>query len=280
MSHLFGRAPNGLHHHKARRSPLPFNHGGSSALNEKLAYEGDGVESSYTLVFIPLPWSNPRRKVRLALPIPPRVSRRILRPRALLVLLGAVALLVWVFGRRKQTAASPNKTTWQMPFTDPDTNIFSREELKSIWEWEVMSGHHPSSRKGQSSCDPRRLSLPRPWLTRRALRSALPPSGTTAPQSNLPHGYLNPSVPYVAANMTAGSPDLEYYLQGSGPKRHYVDLSLPADPRRDAALAYPKRPQQGSAADLDMIFDNCDFTRGHVRPSLWLSRPPLLPLSR
>lgn len=154
MSHLFGRSATGLHHHKARRSPLPFNHTGSSALNEKLLSESEGAESSYTLIFLPLPFSNPRRKLRVVLPLPPRISRRLLRPRALLILLGAVAVLILLLGRggsRKQVDnSSPKKSVWQNPFS-PDTNVFSREELRSIWEWEVMSGHYPSARRGRSS---------------------------------------------------------------------------------------------------------------------------------
>jgi WD repeat and SOF domain-containing protein 1 len=175
MSHLFGRSANGLHHHKARRSPLPFNHTGSSALNEKLLSESDGAESSYTLLFLPLPFSNPRRKLRLVLPLPPRVSRRLLRPRALLVLLGAVAILFLLLGRgnsrKPADNSSPKKSVWQNPFS-PDTNVFSREELRSIWEWEVMSGHYPSARKGQSAS----LLPGRPYslvLSRRASKGSM-----------------------------------------------------------------------------------------------------------
>lgn len=145
MSHLFGRAPNGLHHHKARRSPLPFNHG-SSALNEKLSLDGEGSDS-HTLLFIPLPFSNPRRKVRLSIPIPSRVGRRLLRPRSLLVLLGGLVLLIWLLGKsRKKQGDGTKKVVWQNPFT-PSTSVFTKEEIKSVWEWEVMSGHHPSARK-------------------------------------------------------------------------------------------------------------------------------------
>lgn len=145
MSHLFGRAPNGLHHHKARRSPLPFNHG-SSALNEKLSLDGEGSDS-HTLLFVPLPFSNPRRKVRLSIPIPSRVGRRLLRPRSLLVLLGGLVLLIWLLGKsRKKQGDGTKKVVWQNPFT-PSTSVFSKEEIKSVWEWEVMSGHHPSARK-------------------------------------------------------------------------------------------------------------------------------------
>jgi hypothetical protein len=72
-------------------------------------------------------------------------------------------------------------------------------------------------------------------------------------------------VPFRPANTTEGSADAEHYLRGAGPRRQYVDLSLPTDPKRDAVLAFPKRPVPGSAADLDIIHDNCDFSRNHVR---------------
>lgn len=54
------------------------------------------------------------------------------------------------------------------------------------------------------------------------------------------------------------------YLSGSGPVRTYANLSIPEDPREDMAWGFPKRPLPGSAADLDMLLQECDFGKGMV----------------
>lgn len=154
MSHLFGRSPNG--YHKARRSPHPFSGSGggsSSALKEKLDLDaGSSPTSSSTTFFLPLPFSsNPRRRFKLVLPIPQRIYRRlpairIGSRRFLAALLGLVLLLVWLLGRRKK---GDDNGGWQPPWKDPDTLVFGKEDLKSVWEWEVMSGHWPSRLQGE-----------------------------------------------------------------------------------------------------------------------------------
>lgn len=160
MSHLFGRSPNG--YHKARRSPHPFSasssSGSSSALKEKLDLDaGSSPTSSSTTFFLPLPFSsNPHRRFKLVLPIPHRIYRRLPTVRVqsrkfLAVVLGLVLLLVWLLGKRKK---GDDNGGWQPPWKDPDTLVFSKEELKSVWEWEIMSGHWPSARKGESPSFP------------------------------------------------------------------------------------------------------------------------------
>lgn len=32
--------------------------------------------------------------------------------------------------------------------SEPPTLVFAREDLQRVWEWEIASGHYPSSRKG------------------------------------------------------------------------------------------------------------------------------------
>jgi hypothetical protein len=173
MSHLFGRSPNG--YHKARRSPLPSHHksssSSSSAYAEKLhnldtSYSSSShfssldspTPSSWTTVFVPLPFSRPSRKVRLSLPIPARLSRRIGGRRALLLLVGLLVMVFWLMGlmkgKGKRLSGGDGDNDggggWVNPFKDPGTLVFTKEEVRSVWEWEVMSGHWPSTRKGQS----------------------------------------------------------------------------------------------------------------------------------
>ncbi|KAL7408996.1 hypothetical protein BDY24DRAFT_345808 [Mrakia frigida] len=236
MSHLFGRSPNG--YHKARRSPHPFSasssSGSSSALKEKLDLDaGSSPTSSSTTFFLPLPFSsNPHRRFKLVLPIPHRIYRRLPTVRVqsrkfLAVVLGLVLLLVWLLGKRKK---GDDNGGWQPPWKDPDTLVFSKEELKSVWEWEIMSGHWPSARK--------------------------------APRTNLPSGYVNPAVPksmLPRPPLSAGLPPTPY-LTGSGPERTYKNLTEALGDRSYAG--WPKRPEVGSAADLDVLLDHCDFSKG------------------
>lgn len=173
MSHLFGRSPNG--YHKARRSPLPFAHksntssssvGGSSsfAVAEKLDLD---PSSSTTAIYVPLPGR--RHPLRISLPIPralwrklPRVSSRRGAAGGWTGALAAVVCLLWLLGafggggknsKKKRTGGGGGG--FQNPFKDPDTVVFSEEEIRGVWEWEVMSGHWPSKNKGESgACVP------------------------------------------------------------------------------------------------------------------------------
>lgn len=48
--------------------------------------------------------------------------------------------------------------------------------------------------------------------------------------------------------------------QGIGPARTYLDIG-----GRRGQVAYPPRPMAGSTADLDILFDHCDFGVDKVR---------------
>ncbi|CED84386.1 Glycosyltransferase, DXD sugar-binding motif [Phaffia rhodozyma] len=256
MSHLFGRSQSGLHHHqKARRSPLPSFSSSSSnaAINEKLyQYNPDlhTASSSYwTTVLVPLPFGKQPRKFRLSIPVPPRLYLRIsrtsyIRAKLLVLALGCLVFFVWLLGSGKKKndgddGGGQGDGGWPNPFKDPDTVVISKEEIKAVWEWEIISGHWPSRR--------------------------------SVPQSNLQSGYVNPSLPHSPPPVSSNSPS--HYFQGSGHDRTYVNLTVPTDPRTDGGFDYPKRPVTGSVADLDIIMKECDLSKGaYVRDCLEVLR--------
>ena len=52
----------------------------------------------------------------------------------------AVSLVLFLLGTEE--------TNWAPTFRD-STLVFSRDELQRIWQWEIDSGHHPSSAKSE-----------------------------------------------------------------------------------------------------------------------------------
>lgn len=100
--------------------------------------------------------SDPRgtKHVRVYLPIPPAVWNRIpgmrrLTPfRLLLSLFVLTGTLVVLFVLRRVAGGETNWTP-PNPFQDPSTLVLTKDEVARIWEWEVISGHHPSIQPGE-----------------------------------------------------------------------------------------------------------------------------------
>lgn len=152
---------------KGRRSPLPL----FAGADEKRFHPSSSTSSAsgiFTTVYLPLPsfrlgssssgsssshrggdtyHDKPphRRYIRICLPIPPRVYARLPRlsraVRALLGLLALLALVILVLGFRRRPGGGGG---WSPPFSEPDSTVLTPEEVAAIWEWEVLSGHHPS----------------------------------------------------------------------------------------------------------------------------------------
>lgn len=178
---LFGQTKRHIPASSARRSPLPvFAHDSE----KKYGLSSPSTSSSYrffTAIYVPLPRlpflgqssssssllngdhaSSPlgkpyhkharsysqshraQRYVKIWLPIPQRVYNRLPRLNTpMRVLLGAllvIGFVLFLLGFRKRGPGN----TWTPPFSDPSTLVLTPDELAMIWEWEVLSGHHPS----------------------------------------------------------------------------------------------------------------------------------------
>lgn len=106
-----------------------------------------------TAYYFPLPWPSSRRgvrRLRITLPIPRRLSqsmknlgRSLPRWTQVVAALAAITFLwhLYEFARRHGTPLPP------LPFFRGTTRVFSTDDLRRIWEWEVASGHFQSSRK-------------------------------------------------------------------------------------------------------------------------------------
>ena len=130
---------------KGRVSPLPSF---SSAVHEKNFINGRPQGSFFTTFYLPIP-GVPGRQLKLPLPIPPRVYHAMIarfgRKRGFIILLfGAVFVLWTVFAFAKRFGTEEKQ--WPAPFQSDTTLVFQREDLQKIWEWEIASGHYPSSR--------------------------------------------------------------------------------------------------------------------------------------
>lgn len=153
---------------KSRRSPLPF----VKADGEKFGLSGGSAPSSskwYSVIPIPVPQFGssqtktangaahhqkifhavPRRYIRVPVPIPPRLASRFWRLKPLvklLIILGTLfAVLFFSLNSRRET----HRSSWTPPFIEPNTLVLSPKEVAKIWEWEVLSGHHPSVAEGE-----------------------------------------------------------------------------------------------------------------------------------
>lgn len=122
-------------------SPVTFN-------NSRTRLAGHGT-SSFSDEF----YHAPRRNSRWALLSAPvvvykvTVSRFGRRQGPVLLCLCCLALFLtsYVFHRRYLSSDK----AWPSPFRRPNTVVFEKEELRKIWEWEVWSGHYPSTRPSE-----------------------------------------------------------------------------------------------------------------------------------
>jgi len=121
--------------------PLPSY---SSAVREKIHLQSSGESW-----LIPMPsLASHTRRIRLKSLSPSSVPRfRIARRRGLfcrcltfLIGLLAVVAVLMLLGTEE--------SHWTPPFRD-STLVFGRENLQSIWRWEIESGHYPSNGKSK-----------------------------------------------------------------------------------------------------------------------------------
>ncbi|KAK4046436.1 hypothetical protein OIO90_006568 [Microbotryomycetes sp. JL221] len=118
------------------------------------------------------------------------------------------------------------------------TLVLDEAQIERIWAWELASGHFPSSR--QPDIRPAQVG--------------------SAPGSSK---FNNPGLPnsMVAKGQVP-----------SGPERVYLDPSETPKSARNG-FAWPSRPAFGTALDLDVVMEQCDFSKGkYVRDCLELLR--------
>lgn len=98
--------------------------------------------------YIPVPWPFTRctrlRHFKIILPIPAKASKLMARTRSRgfnhLIALISVVLLFWNLYNFLRSWPS-------MPFKSKKTTlVFSQDDLRRVWEWEVASGHYQSRR--------------------------------------------------------------------------------------------------------------------------------------
>ncbi|KDQ09256.1 hypothetical protein BOTBODRAFT_47675 [Botryobasidium botryosum FD-172 SS1] len=244
MPSFFNATPRPSFRDKARLSPLP-----SHTFHEKEYFAQNSSTTTFpsgwlTFILIPIPLTH--RRLKIVLPISPRIwqlsTSRLGRKTA--STLGCFLFMLCIFltfavGKRFGSSSK----TWPQPFQgDPPSLVFDRQDLRKVWEWEIASGHYPSSEK-----------IPQEI-------------GFTSPPRN-------PSVPPRDSRIRLSSlqaPFLADYAVGYGPQRRYYDPLNETDSRHQA---YPPRPLSGSVADLDVIMEHCNFsTSKYVRDCLEVLR--------
>jgi WD repeat and SOF domain-containing protein 1 len=188
--------------------------------------------------------------------------------------MGAAVLFIVL----RRVAGGDSNWTPPNPFQDPSTLVLTKDEVARIWEWEIMSGHHPSIKSGKwfsSAFYPAQQHADVPFLV---------PDGVP-----LPPTLYNPAVPAsmlqtpaepepaVGYQQKPSQPMTRTNLIGTGPERYYLPIEnkgLPPWQRQnhqqqsqhgiDDGAAYAPRPLPGSIVDLDKILEKCDFSTNKV----------------
>lgn len=149
--------------------------------------------------------------------------------------------------------------------------VLTWKEVGKVWQWEVLSGHHPSYQDV-----PRRVPFP--------------------------DTFTNPSIPFAEPLSEADNATRPPKLVGSGPDRYYFPLESPLPPwqqpqvsrrgrsdeqsdsgnyrqqdnhgeprkgeeeeeeeydaQRSTVPGFPPRPVPGSVIDLDRVMEKCDY---------------------
>ncbi|CAL1695281.1 unnamed protein product [Somion occarium] len=236
----FPQRSNGFAENHNSNGSLPM-YSSSSAVQEKWRRHHH-TASWLVPITLPIPGVRTRRLRLLALN-PSRVHHLVVnqigRRRGALLIFVFIAAIYTVFALHSRFGTEEKTWPAPLPFGDPPTLVYRREDLQRIWEWEVAAGHYPSSLK-----IPEQLAFSKP-----PTNPALPARKSTSP----PARFRGPIVTNTL---------------GIGSKRVYLDLqSQPPN------VAYPPRPVPGSIADMDVVMDHCDFSQDkYVRDCLEVLR--------
>ncbi|GJJ08856.1 hypothetical protein Clacol_003076 [Clathrus columnatus] len=198
------------------------------------------------------------RRFKIIVPLPGNIYHSAVihygRRRATVGLLAFCLFVLWIFIsllKRGQYSYHGDNMNSDNDESEPPTLVFARQDLQRVWEWEIASGHYPSSRK-----IPEQMKIAVP-----PFNPAVPRKQSSPPSSQQSQQRLQQQ----SINLTKSNSTLTI---GSGPRRTYIDIRA-AGP----GVAYPPRPVPGSVADLDMIMDHCDFSLNkYVRDCLEVLR--------
>ncbi|WWC72583.1 uncharacterized protein I206_106545 [Kwoniella pini CBS 10737] len=180
---------------------------------------------------------NKIKYLKIYLPIPPKLFSRLPKLnspiRIIFSFLILISLILFLLGFKKTRRGG---STWSPPFVDPDTTVITPEEASLIWEWEILSGHYPSTHH-----PPDHIPLP-PQIHNPIVPSSLLPSPSTP----------TPLVAYQNRN-SPSQPKIN--LIGQGPERNYLN----AWDTRENQPGFAPRPAPGTILDLDLVLEKCDF---------------------
>ncbi|KAG8985087.1 hypothetical protein FRB94_012019 [Tulasnella sp. JGI-2019a] len=220
---------------KGRASPLPS----FSEVQEK-HHLTTRPSRFFTTFYVPLP---NRKRLILPLPVPPALwiwlTTKFGRKRASFSIFAILLGMMWVVFVLTKAAITGERPGWKPVGGKPPTLVFGREDLRRIWEWEVASGHYPSTRPIPDE-----------------IRMAVKPINFGIPPLHLQRSFGTSKQQRSTSTVGAGS------------RRTYMDIqSQPPN------TAYPPRVPPGTVADLDVIMDNCDFSENkYVRDCLEVLR--------
>lgn len=105
----------------------------------------------FTTFYVPLPGASGRRPpIPVTVPAPQRMyahaTSRFGRRRGCAVLLLAIVAALWtMFALAKRFGT--HEKQWPTPFQSDSTLVFQRADLRSVYEWEIRSGHYPSNHR-------------------------------------------------------------------------------------------------------------------------------------
>ncbi|SGY17886.1 BQ5605_C015g07923 [Microbotryum silenes-dioicae] len=171
------------------------------------------------------------------------------------------------------------------PSSEPSTLVFDSDEIERVWRWEIASGNYPSSRpvdgplvqvevpsrSGEEVEPVRSIKIENPGLARKTseqLTKEREPARLRAEAETTAAGKTSSPKEHPQDAQITTPPRAELFPIGPG--REYIKLPLAGGGKR---RSYPPRPLVGSALDMDVVMDHCDFsTRRYVRDCLEVLR--------
>ncbi|KAG8972056.1 hypothetical protein FRB90_010305, partial [Tulasnella sp. 427] len=206
-----------------------------------------GRLSSTFITQFSIPIPGLRRPITVPLPIPPAVWSFVVlklgRKRASWLVWCVLLTFGWIF--LWAIVKWEKRGRWNDDSSgEESTLVYGREDLRRIWQWEIDSGHYPSTR-------------PIPH----EIRMVVQPFNPAVPP--LKYQRSDPQALRTSAVRQQGPSSI-----GVGSRREYLNVS--AEP---PILAYPPRVPPGSVADLDLLYEHCAIDTGkYVRDCLEVLR--------